>query len=310
VITDKQRQEHLVYLHDEKSVPTDYVEIEGFMSMLETFEYRTVFSSNPLDPYFIRGSIDGSNYVVTKNTIPNADGAHGIYVTSRSVADYFYVIFCEDETYAKLDDFLRGAGLSNRVRTVSGNDLMKFKEVYIHGLNMKYNPGLGLAELPENDPKFDGAPYDPVLPYETYKRSALWSWGNPEVIYALLSVTEEWGERYPGQKLRFGDMSMYNGSGGTHDSHTMGLSLDVGLIGIYGPQSLDISIKEQKAIYSQEKTEELIDLFIATGIVSTVKDKGFYFNDSNIYDAPKYADMSKRMDGHDNHLHFNFIVNN
>jgi RHS repeat-associated protein len=297
-VTDKSGNENLVYLHDDAFASTDYVEINELMGAFSVSNYNAIVSSDVLDPYYAAGYANHRRYAIAKES-------QGMFVTNRSVYDYFYVIFCDDKTYVNLNDFLRGAGMAGKARILSDKDAANFNEVYIHGLKMKYNPKLGLAELKENDPDKEKASYDPTLPYETYKQSDLWSWGNPEVIYALLSVVEEWGKRYPGQKLRFGDMSMADGSGGTHKSHEMGLSLDAGLIGINGPQAIDISDDRYKDIYSYEKTKELIDLFIATGIVQ--KTKGLYFNDEAIH--TNYT-LAEPLSGHDNHLHFNFDVGN
>jgi len=103
------------------------------------------------------------------------------------------------------------------------------------------------------------------------------NWGTLKLIKIIEEVAREWNQSHPdGPRIGVGDMSLR--AGGLwidHASHQNGLDVDLRYLRSDGAES---GYTFPNTGYSQTLTQELIDLFCATGEIDTI----FYDTRSNI----------------------------
>jgi peptidoglycan hydrolase-like protein with peptidoglycan-binding domain len=122
-------------------------------------------------------------------------------------------------------------------------------------------------------------------------------YGLPDVIEAVKYVCAEWEKLYPnGPRVGIGDISLPNGGPmPPHASHDRGIDVDVALV---AKTNEEIALTWDHPKYSNERTQQLIDLFLHNPVLGI---RVIFFNDPNAKGVKPWA-------GHDNHFHVSFLA--
>lgn len=145
---------------------------------------------------------------------------------------------------------------------------------------------------------------DTVLPSEgrgftTYRREpgGADQFGRASTIRALIALGEAWAQRRDRPRIQVGDISRRGGGPmPPHASHQRGIDADLRPMMQNG---LEAAVQWNSPLYSRELTRELVQLIRATNPGATI-----FFNDPRLI----AEGLTRRMAGHDNHLHVRFPV--
>lgn len=133
----------------------------------------------------------------------------------------------------------------------------------------------------------------PALGLYGYK-SEQYRFGLAQTVAAIQEVGRIWSLRHDAQRLGVGDISKQNGGLiPDHGSHRLGRDIDMDMLRNDGSETDSGRITWQSDNYSQDLTQELIDLWHANGVLAL---KVIFFNDPGIVGA-------NWENNHDNHLH-------
>jgi hypothetical protein len=131
------------------------------------------------------------------------------------------------------------------------------------------------------------------------KKLASHRYGLPETIAALTEIGRRWQMAHPsGPLVRIRDISRCGGgSFPPHDSHRMGIDVDIGLMRSDG-RTAPVNFRTQPSKYSQELTQEMVDTIRANGLLGVHR---IWFSDKGVKNVTH--DTS-----HNDHVHVRFCL--
>jgi hypothetical protein len=123
--------------------------------------------------------------------------------------------------------------------------------------------------------------------------------GLPETIAALTEIGRRWQAAHPsGPLVRIRDISRCGGGKfPPHDSHRMGIDVDIGLMRNDG-RTAAVNHRMQPSKYSQELTQEMVDTIRANGLLGVHR---IWFSDKGVRNVTH--DTS-----HNDHVHVRFCL--
>lgn len=147
----------------------------------------------------------------------------------------------------------------------------------------------GFVQLPQNSTEFKQNGGSPGSQ----------QWGTPETIALLEGVAKEWNKRHPTLKIMYGDISLINGGVfGQHESHTVGIDIDV-------TSHTNPSFISTDSNYDKNLAIELAKLFLDTkaNVYILYNDTSIHSTVNNYASDNKLQGQMKSWPGHANHFH-------